>query len=72
MPRIYKKHSSSVRSKVALEAIKEQKTVVQLCQEFSVASSQVFAWKKQLEESVATLFEKNATEEPTRGNRQTS
>jgi hypothetical protein len=31
MARIYKKHGSSFKSKVALEALKEKKTVAELC-----------------------------------------
>jgi hypothetical protein len=51
MARIYKRHGSLFKAKVALEALKEKKKVAELCQEYSVASSQIFAWKKQLEES---------------------
>ena len=50
MAKIYKKHSSCFRLKIALEAIKGKKTIAELCQEFSVAASQVSAWKKQVEE----------------------
>jgi transposase-like protein len=57
MARIYKKHGSKFRLKVALEAIKGKKTIAELCQEFSVAASQISAWKKQVEESAQSLFE---------------
>ena len=57
MARMYKRHSSSVKSRIALEAIKERKTVGEICQEFSVASSQVSEWKKQLEQSARLIFE---------------
>lgn len=57
MARIYKRHGSSFKSKVALEAVKEKKTVAELCQEYSLASSQIFAWKKQLEEESVKIFE---------------
>lgn len=57
MPRIYKKRASSVKGKVALEAIKEKKTTAELCQEYGVVASQIFAWKKQLEEEVGKIFE---------------
>ena len=57
MTRIYKKHGSNLRLRVALEAIKGKKTTAELCQEFSVASSQIFAWKKQLEEGAQSIFE---------------
>lgn len=57
MARMYKKHASSLKSKVALEAIKEQKTVAQLSQEYAVAPAQISTWKKHLEESASLLFE---------------
>ena len=50
MARIYKKHGSAFKGKVALAAIKEKKTTAELSQQYSVASSQIFAWKKQLED----------------------
>jgi transposase len=57
MARRYKKHNGAFKSKVALEAIKEQKTLGQLSQEYSIASTQISAWKKHLEESASVLFE---------------
>jgi transposase-like protein len=57
MARQYKKHGSSFKAKVALDAIKEKKTVADLCQEYELASSQIFSWKKQLEEECSKLFE---------------
>ena len=57
MARIYKKHGSKFRLKVALETIKGKKKMAELCQEFSVAPSQISAWKKQVEEGAQSLFE---------------
>ena len=57
MKKIYKKHGSDFRLKVALEAIKGRKTLAELCQEFGVAASQISAWKKQVEESSQSVFE---------------
>ena len=57
MARIYKKHGSSFKSKVALEALRERKTNAELCQEFGVASTQISTWKKQLEEESTMIFE---------------
>jgi transposase-like protein len=45
MARIYKKHGSLFKSRVALETLKEKKTVAELCQEYSISASQIFAWK---------------------------
>lgn len=57
MPKIYKKHGSSVKGKVALAAIREKKTHAEICQEFSVSSSQISTWKKELEDRCSELFE---------------
>lgn len=57
MARIYKKHGSNLKGKVALEALKGKRTVAELCQEFNVATSQIFAWKKQLEDECNKIFE---------------
>ena len=57
MARKYKKHGNSFKAKVALEAIKENKTVADLCQEYALSASQIFAWKKQLEEGCNKVFE---------------
>ena len=57
MARKYKIHKNCFKAKVALEAIKEKKTTADLCQEYKLASSQIFAWKKQLEEGCNKIFE---------------
>jgi len=59
MARIYKKHGSSFKAKVALEAIKETKSLGELSQEFGIASTQISTWKRELEEKSKTIFEKN-------------
>jgi transposase len=57
MARIYKKHGSKFKAKVALQAIKEKKTLGELSQEYSVASTQISTWKKHLEDGSPMLFE---------------
>ena len=59
MARKYKKYSSEFKLKVALEAIKEQKPTAQLCQEFGISQSQLFAWKKEFEEKALSIFQKD-------------
>lgn len=42
---------------MALEAIKEQKTLGELSQKYSIASTQISTWKKQLEKESHAIFE---------------
>jgi transposase-like protein len=51
-----KPHGAAFKLKVVLEALRGEKTVAQLCQEFGVVSSQIFAWKKQLLENGEAAF----------------
>lgn len=60
MSKIRKKHSKEFKFKVAIEALKEQKTIAAICKEFSVCDSQVNAWKKQLKENGSFVFEDNS------------
>ena len=48
---------AAFKAKVALAAARGDKTTAQLAAEFSVHTSQVTAWKKQLLEQAAGLFE---------------
>ena len=47
---------ASLKAKVALAAVKGDRTTAQLASEFGVHASQVTAWKKRLLEGVSELF----------------
>jgi len=47
----------SFRAKVALAAVKGDKTLSQLADQFEVHANQVSAWRKELVERAAELFE---------------
>lgn len=49
--------SAAFKAKVALAAVRGDKTTAQLAGQFGVHVSQVTAWKKQLLEQAAGLFE---------------
>ena len=54
MPR--RKHSSVFKAKVALEAIKGQKTLTELSSEYGIHATQITLWKKQLQEGIKDIF----------------
>lgn len=56
---IRKQHSSQFKFKVALAVLKGNKPAAAICQEFGVISSQIYLWKKLLEENGAEIFSSN-------------
>jgi transposase-like protein len=53
---IRKSHDSAFKAKVALEAIKGEKTLTQLSSEFGVHPNQIGQWRKQVLETLPDLF----------------
>jgi len=49
-------HDAAFKAKVALEAVKGEKTIAQLSSEFSVHGNQIRQWRKQLLEELPRLF----------------
>ncbi|MBR1140741.1 MULTISPECIES: IS3 family transposase [Bradyrhizobium] len=49
-------HSPAFKAKVALAAIKGDRTIVQLAEQFDVHPNQITAWKSQLEGSASEVF----------------
>ena len=56
-----KKHSSQFKAKVALAALQNQETTAQLSSRFGVHPTMISAWKRQLLDGAAELFDKNQT-----------
>jgi len=53
---IRKNHNGAFKAKVALEAVKGEKTLAQLSSEFGVHANQIGQWRKQLLNELPTLF----------------
>ena len=60
MKKTRKRYSSEFKAKVALEALKEQKTLSELSQQFQLHPNQISQWKKQLLDNVEQLFLNNS------------
>ena len=56
-------HTASFKAKVALAAIKGEKTLSELAQEFDVHANQITQWKSQLLEGAAGVFGSEAKAE---------
>jgi transposase len=57
MKRTRQKHSPGFKAKVALAAIKGDRTVAELAVHFGVHPNQIHNWKKQLLDGAASVFQ---------------
>ena len=51
-----KKHSKELKARIALDAIKGQKTMSELASEYEVHANQISRWKKQLLDAAPDIF----------------
>ena len=51
-----KKHSNELKARIALDAIRGQKTMSELASEYVVHANQISRWKKQLLEAAPDIF----------------
>jgi len=56
MNKTRKKFNEGFKAKVALEAVRGEKTLAEIASHYGVHPNQVTQWKKRLEESVPQLF----------------
>ena len=62
-----KRYSSALKAKVALEAIKGQKTVNEIASEYGVHPSQIAQWKKQALEELPEIFSNRQSKKEKQG-----
>ena len=60
MRRKRRNHSPAFKSKVALAALKDDKTLAQLASEFDVHVNQIQSWQRQIKDNISDLFENSA------------
>jgi transposase-like protein len=56
MPKQRKRYDAAIKAKVALEAIKGQRTINEIASAFEVHPNQVTQWKKQAMEQLPEIF----------------
>ncbi len=56
MRRTRRNHAAGFKAKVAIAAIKGDKTLAELAEHFDVHPNQISEWKQQLQESAADIF----------------
>lgn len=52
-----KQYSAAFKAKVALEALKEEKSIAQIASDFEIHPTMVNAWKRELLENLPAVFE---------------
>ncbi len=57
-------HTSAFKAKVALAAIKGDKTLVELSEQFDIHANQITQWKSQLLDRASDAFDGSGSKEP--------
>ena len=59
-----KQYPKEFKARVALEAIKETKTIAELSSEYEIHCGMIAKWKKQLQKNIADIFIRKNEQEP--------
>jgi transposase-like protein len=58
-----KRHNADFKAKVAIEALREDRTLAELASEYEIHSSQITNWKKELQDRASEIFGANVSKE---------
>jgi transposase len=59
-------HTAAFKPKVALAAVRGEKTLAELAEQFDVYPNQITDWKNRLQEGAADVFGESAKDDPTK------
>ncbi len=59
-----RQHSPLFKAKVAMEALKGEKTIAELAGQYEVHPTQILQWKKTLTEEAAGIFDNSRSKKP--------
>jgi len=59
-----RKHSPAFKAKIALEALRGDKTIAEIASQYEIHPNQIMQWKKQLSEEAAGIFENGRARKP--------
>ena len=59
-----KLYPKEFKARVALEALKEAKTIAELSSEYEIHSNMITKWKKQFHDNIADIFIRKNDQEP--------
>ena len=65
MGNIRRNHSASFKAKVALEAVKKEKTIAQLSSEYGVHPNQITQWRRRLLDEIPDIFSRKRKKKET-------
>jgi len=57
-----KRYNADYKAKIALETLREQKTLSELSGQYSIHANQITDWKKTLKDNAFRLFEKTGAD----------
>ena len=60
MKKTRRKFSASFKAKVAIEALKERKTLAELAEQFELHPNQISQWKQELQNNSEAIFAKKS------------